>query len=329
MPVVRDPRAVVRAERGEVRYPRPMDDSDLGEQLLAAVHAVTGVHDGHRALHAKGIGATGSFAASGDAAALTIAPHLQPGVTTPVEIRFSNGTGTPGQPDTARDGRGFASKFRLADGSSTDLVALTLPVFFVRTPAAFLELMAARIPDPATGGPDLEKILAFLGEHPEAQHAIELSMAAPAPVSYTTARYFGIHAFWFVDADGTRRKVRYHWEPDTVATHPDEEAASLDADYLAAELRARLASSSPSFALVLTIGTEGDDETDPTTAWPEDRETVVAGRLTLDQVPEDQAAVDRLIFDPTRVVPGIEPSGDQILAARSAAYGASYARRTR
>ena len=42
-------------------------------------------------------------------------------------------------------------KFRLADGSSTDLVALSLPVFFVRTVPDFLGLMAARVPDPATG----------------------------------------------------------------------------------------------------------------------------------------------------------------------------------
>jgi catalase len=305
-----------------------MDDTELGEQLIAAVHAVTGVHDGHRALHAKGIGAFGSFDSSGDAATITVAPHLQPGVTTPVEIRFSNGTGTPGQPDHARDGRGFAAKFRLADGSSTDLVSLTLPVFFVRTPVAFLELMAARIPDPETGGPDLEKILAFLGEHPEAQRAIELSMVAPAPVSYTTVRYFGIHAFWFVDGNGARRKVRYHWEPDSYEVHSDEDAAGLDADYLAAELRARLAAAPASLSLVLTLGTDLDDENDPTSAWPEDRETIVAGRLTINRVAEDQDAIDALIFDPTRVVPGIETSDDEILAARSAAYGASYARRT-
>lgn len=305
-----------------------MDDTELGETLIAAVHAVAGEHDGHRALHAKGIGAAGWFTATGDAASITTAGHLQAGVSTPVQIRFSNGTGVPDQPDTSRDGRGFAAKFRLADGSSTDLVALTLPVFFVRTPEAFLELMTARIPDPATGGPDLEKILAFLGEHPEAQPAIELSMVAPAPVSYATARYFGIHAFWYVDATGVRRKVRYHWEPDSHEVLSDEDASGLDAGYLATELRARLAAGPSSFTLVLTLGTDVDDETDPTTAWPDDREHIVAGRLELTEVPEDQAAIHALIFDPTRLVPGIEASDDQILAARSAAYGASYARRT-
>jgi len=304
-----------------------MDDTDLGETLIAAVHAVAGAHDGHRALHAKGIGATGTFEASGDASTITTAAHLQPGATTPVEIRFSNGTGTPGQPDTTRDGRGFAAKFRLADGSSTDMVALTLPVFFVRTPAAFLELMAARVPDPETGGPDLEKVLAFLGEHPEAQQAIELSMVAPAPSSYTTVHYFGIHGFWFVDANGARRKVRYHWEPDSVEVHPDEEATGLDADYLARELRSRLTAGPAWFTLVLTLGVDGDDETDPTTAWPDERETIVGGRLAINHVAEDQQAIDDLIFDPTRLVPGIEISDDQILAARSAAYGASYERR--
>jgi len=250
-------------------------------------------------------------------------------VTSRVDIRFSNGAGAPDQPDTARDGRGFAAKFRLADGSSTDLVSLTLPVFFVRTPEAFLELMAARIPDPATAGPDLEKILAFLGEHPEAQRAIELSMAAPAPVSYATVEYFGIHAFWYVDAAGERAKVRYHWAPDEPAVLSDDDAAGLDANYLGAELRTRLALAPSSFNLILTLGTAEDDETDPTTAWPHDRPTIEAGRLTVQDIAADQDAITALIFDPTRVPPGIEVSADQILAARSTAYRVSYSRRAR
>jgi catalase len=304
-------------------------EDGLGERLIDAVHEATGVHPGHRALHAKGVGVLGTFTASGDAAALTTAAHLQAGVVSAVEARFSNGTGVPGQPDGARDGRGFAVKFRLADGSSTDLVGLTLPVFFVRTAADFLELMAARVPDPETGGPDLDKILAFLGEHPEAQRALELSMVAPAPRSYATTRFFGVHTFWYVDADGARHKVAYRWEPEGgVAVLSDEEAAEAAPDYLAAELAERLDRGSAAFTLVLAIGTDEDDENDPTVEWPADRETVTAGRLLLESLPDDPAVIERLIFDPTRVTAGIECPADEILHARSAAYGVSYAART-
>ena len=144
----------------------------------------------------------GRFRASGLAADLTVAAHLQPGVETPVEARFSNGSADPAGHDGARDGRGFATKFRLSDGTSTDIVALSLPVFFVRTTDDFVAFVAARQPDPATGEMDLDKVLAFLGAHPEAQLAAGLSVAAPAPVTYSRVTYHSVHVFWLVDADG-------------------------------------------------------------------------------------------------------------------------------
>ena len=302
---------------------------DLGEQLVQAVEAAAGVYPGYRSLHAKGAPALGTFTASGDAGRVTTAAHLQPGAITPVEVRFSNGSANPGQADGARDGRGLSVKLRLADGTSTDIVALTLPVFFVRNVPDFLALMAARVPDPETGEMDLNKVFAFLGEHPEAGRAAELSITTPAPASYTQARYFGVHGFWFVDADGHRTKVRYRWEPDAgEAPLSDEEAAAREPGYLATELTGRLAAGPASFTLHLIIGTDEDDETDPTTEWPADREDIVAGRLELTGQPDDPHDIEKLIYDPVRVTPGIECSDDEILHARSAAYGASYTRRT-
>jgi catalase len=304
------------------------DEERLGDRLIDAVNAASGVHPGRRALHAKGIGATGRFTATGDAASFTVAPHLQAG-SVPVTVRFSNGSGNPRQPDATRDGRGFATRFHLADGSSTDLVTLTLPVFFVRTIDDFLELTAARVPDPDTGEPDVGKIIEFVAAHPEAQAAVEASIAAEAPVSYATQRYHGVHTFFLVDADGARHPIHYRWEPDAgVATIPDAETDGLDPDYLAAELRERLGPGEAAFTLHLALGADDDPTDDPTAAWPDDRPDVVAGRLVLDEVAPDQATVDSLIFDPTRVTAGIETSADPILAARSVAYGTSYARRT-
>lgn len=307
-----------------------MSDTDLGARLLAAVHEVAGEHPGHRALHATGVGVTGRFVAGDGAGSLTTAVHLQPGVETPVTARFSNGSGDPAQADAVRDGRGFATKFHLPDGSSTDLVALTLPVFFVRTPEDFLTLMKARVPDPVTGEMDLAKVFAFLGEHPEAQRAAELSVVAPTPASYATTRYFAIHAYWLIGADGARHKIRFHWEPEAgVETLADDEASGQDARYLRAELADRLAGAPVTFRLVLTMGTDEDDETDPTVEWPAERDTLVAGRLELTGLAAEPDTVEAMIFDPTRVIGGIECSGDQILLARAAAYGASYAHRSR
>lgn len=51
-----------------------------------------------------------------------------------VTARFSNDGADPGRPDHGKDGRGLAVKAYLEDGITTDMVTVTLPVFFVRTP---------------------------------------------------------------------------------------------------------------------------------------------------------------------------------------------------
>lgn len=305
------------------------ESDGLGEQLVRAIEAASGVFPGHRTLHAKGAPALGAFTSSGDAITLTTAAHLQPGATTPVEVRFSNGSADPTQADGVRDGRGLSVKFRLPDGTATDIVSLSLPVFFVRTVPDFLAFLVARTPDPKTGEMDMNKVFAFLGEHPEAARAAELSVTSPTPASFAQVRYFGVHCFWMVAADGTRTKVKYRWEPAAgEAGLTSEQAVSAEPGYLATEIAERLNEGPVSFTLHLIVGTEEDDEADPTTEWPADRNEVVAGTLVLNAQPEDPADIDKLIFDPVRVTPGIETSVDEILHARSAAYSASYSRRT-
>src|SRR5687767_15822761 len=134
----------------------------LAEEAVDAINAISGVHAGHRAAHAKGSLLTGTFTPSAEAGGLTTAAHMQ-GEPVRVTARFSNGGGDPGIPDYAQEGRGLALKFYLPDGSKTDIVALSLPCFFVRTPEDFLDFTRARKPDPETGQPDLEKVGAWLG----------------------------------------------------------------------------------------------------------------------------------------------------------------------
>ena len=63
-------------------------------------------------------------------------------------VRFSNGSGNPEASDAeALEGRGMATKFYLPGGTTTDIVALSLPVFFVRNPEEFLEFMEGTIRD--------------------------------------------------------------------------------------------------------------------------------------------------------------------------------------
>src|SRR5688572_5576423 len=145
------------------------------ERIVDMLNEVHGVHEGFRAMHAKGLCCRGTFVATDDAKNVSIAPHLQ-GDEIPVTVRFSNGAGRPTRADGAKDERGIAVKFVLPDGSKTDMVGLTLPVFFVKNPDDFLALLEAQRPDPATGKPDLERITAFAAEHPESQRAFGFAM---------------------------------------------------------------------------------------------------------------------------------------------------------
>src|SRR5918997_5528459 len=235
---------------------------ELAEQVVDAINAISGRHDGHRAAHAKGTLMSGTFTPSG--AGLTTAAHMQ---EEPVRVtaRLSNGGGEPAIPDYAKEGRGLAVKFYLPDGSKTDVVCLSLPCFFARTPEDFLEFTRARKPDPETGQPDFGKIGAWLEAHPEAGAAIQAAVSADPTESYETVAYNSIHSFRWTASDGTKRWVRYRFEPlDGERSLPAEEAKARGRDYLQEEILGR---SSTVFSMVVVIAEESDPIDDPTVAW--------------------------------------------------------------
>ena len=295
----------------------------LAEQAVDAINDISGKHAGHRAAHAKGTLLSGTFTPSG--AGLTTAAHMQ---DEPVRVtaRVSNGGGDPNIPDYAKEGRGLSVKFYLPDGSRTDVVALSLPCFFARTPEDFLEFTRARKPDPETGKPDFGKIGAWLEAHPEAGPAIQAAVTADPPESYARVTYNSIHSFRWIAPDGSERFVRYRFEPEAgESTLSEEEARARGRDYLQEEIAAR---DSAAFRMVAVIAADGDPVDDPTVAWPAEREGVELGRLELAGVDtERERDGDILVFDPTRVTDGIELSGDEILRFRARAYSVSVTRR--
>jgi catalase len=290
----------------------------FAEIVVDSINAVSGVHPGHRAAHAKGTLMAGSFAATPRAAELTSATHMQ-GDPVRVTARLSNGGGDPGIPDYAREGRGLAVKFYLPGGSKTDIVGLTLPCFFVRTPEDFLDFTRARS--------DPEKLMPeYLGAHPEALPAIQAALAADPPESYATCAYNSIHSFRWTGPGGSAGWVRYRFEPEAgESSLTSEEAKARGRDYLQEDLLTR---GEIAFRVVVVIAGEGDPVNDPTVAWPEERERVEVGRLVLDgPETEREREGDILVFDPTRVTDGIELSDDPILHFRPRAYSVSVARR--
>jgi catalase len=295
------------------------------QQALDVINKRFGRHPGFRALHAKGTLTKGTFTATPEAARLTRAQHMQ-GDAIPVTVRLSNGSGDPNLPDYGPEVRGMAVKFYLPDGSRTDISAQTVPRFPVRTPDAFMNLLRASAP----GAGRVVRLPLFLATHPEALPALRANAAAlKPPASYAAVRYYAVHAFKWIDADGGERYVRYRWLPE--AEEPpltQEEAKSRGKDYLQDDIRERLDRGPVRFTLELQLAGPGDKVDDPTAVWPDERRTVAAGSLELTELETGrETGGDVLVFDPVRVVDGIELSHDPILQYRSPAYSVSVERR--
>src|ERR1700722_17139443 len=90
------------------------------DDAIDAIRDTGGAQPGCRALHAKGTLYRGMFTASPEAAGLSRAKHLD-GSAVPAVMRFSNGSGNPGERDNVAGVRGLAVKFTLPDGSTTDV----------------------------------------------------------------------------------------------------------------------------------------------------------------------------------------------------------------
>ena len=303
---------------------------DFAREVVDALTAISGVHAGRRAVHAKGTLCAATFTPTSDAARLSRAAHFRGGPVR-AHVRFSNGAGDPNAPDyEPREGRGMAVKFYPEGGGTTDISAITLPVFFVRDPDSFKEFVVARTPDPSTGEPDMDKVGAFLGAHPEAMTAAMHVISAKPPESYLRQAYNSLHAFGFVDGDGNVRYGRYRWEPEAgVADIEPDDAESRGEHYLRDDLAARLESGPARFTLSAVMAGEGDPVDDPTVEWPDDRERIPLGDLEITGLAFDREQDgDVLVFDPTRVIDGIELTDDKILHFRAHAYAESVLRRS-
>jgi catalase len=296
------------------------------EHAVDVANRAFGRHPGFRALHAKGLLLRGTFTANPPAAELTRAQHMQ-GETLPATVRFSNGAGNPHHPDWAPDPRGLAIKLYLPDGAKTDIVAVSSPRFPTRTPEGFVELIEAQGGGPAAAW----KMPRFLARHPEALKVLPVVLPTlRPPASYATIPYYGIHAFKWTDATGGERFVRYTLRPEAaVARLTPWQARRRGNDYLQREIVERVARGPVRFHLELQVATPGDPVTDPSAGWPSSRRRVDAGTLEITgPETERESGDDVLVFDPSRVVDGIEASEDPVLRFRPSAYSESVKRRT-
>jgi catalase len=301
----------------------------LGEvRFVNRFEQVNGVHPGFRRNHAKGVCVTGSFESNGQGVRLSKAAVFREG-RVPVVGRFSLAGGHPFMADGPKDVRALGLRLQPRDGGEWRMVMIDIPVFAVRNPAALYEQLLASRPDPATGQPDPAKMAAFSAAHPEFAAAMKVIASVPFSSGFADARYNGLSAFRFVGAAGVATPVRWSMVPsEPFAPDTPGQAASTDKNYLFDALIARLARSPLQWHLIVTIGRPGDATDDATIPWPEDRERVDVGTLTLDRAETEAPGNCRDInFDPLVLPTGIEPSDDPLLSARSATYSESFTRR--
>lgn len=296
-------------------------------EAVDVINRAFGSHAGFRALHAKGILCKGTFTATAEASTLTRAAHMQ-GDTLQATFRFSNGAGNPRQPDFMPDPRGLAVKIYLAGGERTDLVCVTTPRFVSKTPEGLIDLLRIQAAGPAGA----VKLPAFFARYPESLRTVPAAVPTlRPPASYAAIPYNGIHAFRWLDAQGGARHVRYLLSPEAPVKWLSPLAArEAGRDYLQQELRERLEGGPIGFSYEVQIAIPGDPVDDPSAAWPKARRRVQVGKFAITGFEtERETGGDVLVFDPTRVVDGIELSDDPVLRFRHDAYSESVARRMR
>jgi catalase len=300
-------------------------DDQLPANLVDGLHQVFGKNHA-RAVHAKGIILEGSFTPTPEAKSLSKAPHFA-GAAVPVTVRFSDFTGIPDIPDNTADAspRGLALKFKLPDGSDTDIVSHSFNGFPVATAEEFVTLLRAI----AASGPKAEKPTAldkYFGDHPIAKTF--LTTQKPGPVSFATLQYFGVNSFAFIDAKNARTTVRYRFVPKAgEQILSDADAKAKGPNYLAPEITERVAKAPVAFDWLAQISEPGDAIENPSIAWPETRKLVKLGTITVTRAASDQATLDKAtIFLPGNVPAGIE-AADPMIAHRTAAYPISFGER--
>jgi catalase len=241
------------------------------EAVVDAFEAALGPIQTHRPSHAKGTCAAGHFAATPEGTRLSVAPVFD-GQRVAGGGPLRRGRRRPGASDTGRGTRGLSIRFETQAGDVWDTASISAPIFGAPTPQALVEGLLVRRPDPATGKPDAAAVAAFTAANPATALQARWLAATPPPASWATTPYWGVNAFRFRGADGEVRHARWVFEPRAGTLRlTEEEARALPNDFLADELRRRVAAAPVEFDMVLQFPGPGDDVTDPTVAWPDDR----------------------------------------------------------
>jgi catalase len=316
------------------RGPTLLEDFHLREKITHFDHE----RIPERVVHARGAGAHGTFEAIDGLDDLCEAAFLRKGTQTPVFVRFSTVAGSRGSADTARDVRGFATKFYTSEGNF-DLVGNNIPIFFIQDGLKFPDLIHAVKPEPDREIPQAQSahdtFWDFVSLQPESTHMLMWVMSDRAiPRSFATMEGFGIHTFRLTAPDGSTSLVKWHWKPvagiHSLVWEESQKLGGIDPDFHRRDLHTRIATGNlPQWELGVQVMPDAPDQTfegidllDATKIVPEELCPVrTVGVLTLDRNPANFfAETEQIAFHPGHLVPGIGFVDDPLLHARLFSY---------
>jgi catalase len=316
------------------RGPVLLEDFHLREKITHFDHE----RIPERVVHARGYGAHGIFQAYEGNDDLTIADFLcDPKVKTPVFCRFSTVAGSEGSFDTARDARGFATKFYTRQGNY-DLVGNNIPVFFIQDAIKFPDLIHAVKPEPDRAFPQAQSahdtFWDFVSLTPESMHMLMWVMSDRGiPRSFRMMQGFGVNTFRMVNRQGKVKFVKFHWRPKlgTFSLIWDEAVviSGADPDFHRRDLwNAIQAGDFPEYELSVQAIDERQAEKlefdilDATKIIPEEVIPLrPLGNMILNRMPDNFfSETEQVAFCPANLVPGIDFSDDPLLQGRLFSY---------
>ena len=252
-----------------------------------------------RVVHAKGSGAYGNLTVTEDITRYTKAALFsEVGKKTDLFLRFSTVAGERGAADTERDVRGFAVKFYTEEGN-WDLVGNNTPVFFIRDPLKFPDFIHTQKRDPKTNLRSNTAMWDFWSLSPETLHQVMILMSDRGiPQDYRHMHGFGSHTYSFINAEGERFWVKFHFKSlQGIANFTDSEAASIvakDREYSQRDLFENIAKGNfPKWRFCIQIMTEDEARNrkenpfDLTKVWSQKEYPLIdVGILELNRNPE-------------------------------------------
>lgn len=294
-----------------------------------------------RVVHAKGSGAYGVFEVTDDITDICSAKFLDTvGKKTRIFTRFSTVGGEMGSADTARDPRGFSTKFYTEEGN-LDLVYNNTPVFFIRDPSKFPHFIHTQKRNPQTHLKDANMFWDYLVSNEESVHQVMILFSdRGTPASYREMNGYSGHTYKWSNDKGEWHYVQVHFISDQgVKTLTNEEAGELagsNPDHAQEDLFKNIANGNfPSWTCYIQTMTaqeakEADFSVfDLTKVWPHKKYPLRRfGKFTLNENPQNYfAEVEQAAFSPAHTVPYMEPSADPVLQSRLFSYADTHRHR--